>query len=67
MKSTRYTGEKWRKAVRRRNFLAKDLHDPRYGPRVKEEKHRHMLDEVHRKEAEDEYAFFKRNGLTTKE
>ena len=43
-----------RRVIRRRNFLAKELHEPRYGPRVVAEKRQHMLDELHEREAEEE-------------
>ena len=45
---------KERRVIRRRNFLAKELHESRYGPRVVQEKRQHMLDELHEKEAEEE-------------
>ena len=45
---------KQRRQIRRRNFLAKELHEGRYGPRVVAEKRRHKLDEIAEEEAEEE-------------
>lgn len=58
---------KQRRAVRRRNHIARDLRTPKYGPRIKESKKQHMIDELHEREAEDDYEHYKRIGLTAKE
>lgn len=49
---------KQRRQIRRRNFLAKELREPRFGPRVVREKKRHILDEIHEEEAEEELEEF---------
>ena len=65
--------DKRRKSQRRRNHIAKDLHTEKYGPRIRESKRQHMIDELHRKEMdvsgfdEEDYHFFKELGLGTKE
>jgi hypothetical protein len=54
--------------MRRRNFLARELHEPRYGPRIVEEKRKHKLDEIHEREAEEELDdFLHKIGKVTKE
>ena len=60
--------EKQRHANRRRNFFAKSLHEPRFGPRVVDEKRRHKLDAIHEREADEDLAdFINRLGLGEKE
>lgn len=65
---------KQRRAFRRRNHVARDLYTPKYGPRIKEGKREHLIDEIEAKEmsleareAEDEYHLLKEMGLTSKE
>lgn len=45
---------KERREHRRRNFYAKELHEPRFGPRVVQEKRRHKLDQLHEQESEEQ-------------
>ena len=59
--------QKQRRAQRRRNHIAKDLYTPKYGPRIRESKRQHLLDEIYDRELEDEYELYRRMGLTTKE
>lgn len=49
---------KQRKATRRRNHIAKDLRTPKYGPRIRELKKQHLIDEYHEQEAEEDLAEF---------
>jgi len=65
---------KQRRAFRRRNHFARDLYTPKYGPRGKESKKKHLIDEIEEHEmdveaasAHDEYDLHKDLGLTSKE
>lgn len=58
-------GEKQRRSVRRRNHIAKDLRTPKYDPRVIPSKRQHLIDEAHRREIDEEYAFYKKLGLSS--
>ena len=58
---------KQRREVRRRNHIARDLRTPKYGPRIRESKKQHLIDELHRQEMEDEYHFYKDLGLASKQ
>lgn len=61
-------GAKQRRAVRRRNHIARDLRTPKYGPRIRESKRQHLIDELHDEEAAMEaYEFEKGLGLVSKE
>lgn len=57
---------KQRRSVRRRNHLAKDLATPKYAPRVVEEKRTHKLDAIRKRDAEEEYHFYKTLGLSSR-
>ena len=59
---------KQRKETRRRNHIAKDLRTPKYGPRIREVKRQHLIDEYHEKECEEDLAeFMGRLGIGAKE
>jgi len=65
---------KQRRAFRRRNHIARDLYTPKFGPKIKEGKRNHLIDnieehemEIEAKEAEDQYHLLKDMGLTSKE
>ena len=45
---------KQRRAFRRRNHFARDLYTPKYGPRVKEGKKNHLIEELKDKDIEEE-------------
>lgn len=45
---------KQRRQIRRRNFLARELHEPRYGPRIVPDKRRFLIDKIHEDEADDD-------------
>ena len=62
----RYYG-KQRREQRRRNHVARDLYTPKYGPRIRESKRQHLIDDLHRKDLEEDYHFFKETGLAPKE
>ena len=67
MSGLRSYGEKQRRQVRRRNHVARDLHTPKYGPRIKESNKHHQIDELHEKDAEEElYWFMKELGFGEK-
>ena len=67
MKGLNGFSQKQRRAQRRRNHIARDLRTPKYGPRIKESKKQHLIDEAHQRDAEEEYWFYKTIGMTTKE
>lgn len=71
MSGLRSVEQKRRRAVRRINHVAKDLRLPQYGPRIRDTNRKHLIDELHEEEAEDEiYDFYhedKELGLTSKE
>ena len=55
------------KRWKQRNPIARDLvTGAKYGPRIRETKRQHMIDELHRQEADEEYWFYKELGLTGK-
>lgn len=70
---------KQRREFRRRNHVAKDLYTPKYGPKIRESKKHHLIDELHEEECleavhdyveeqdDSDYWFFKGLGLSTKE
>ena len=58
---------KQRRAQRRRNHIAKDLRTPKFGPRIKESKRQHLIDEIHQHEIDAEYHFYKELGMAGKE
>lgn len=65
---------KQRRAVRRRNHIARDLRTPKYGPRIKESNKHRLIDEIEVQEAEleardaqDYYHLDQEMGLTSKE
>lgn len=59
---------KQRREFRRRNHIARDLRTPKYGPRIKESKRRHLINELHEQEADEEvYELLKDIGLGAKE
>lgn len=60
---------KQRRAVRRRNHIARDLRTPKYGQRVKESNKHHLIDEIEVQEMDDEAEYWLKHeiGLTTKE
>lgn len=59
---------KERREFRRRNHIARDLHTSKYRARIKESKRRHLIDELHEQDAEEElYEFEKEIGLAPKE
>lgn len=65
---------KQRRAFRRRNHFARDLYTPKYGPKIREGKREHLIDEIEEHEmyleardAEDEYHLLREMGLTSKE
>ena len=59
---------KQRRSVRRRNHIARDLRTPKYGPRIRELKRQHLIDEYHEQEVEEELAeFMGRLGFGEKE
>jgi hypothetical protein len=45
---------KQRREFRRRNHIARDLRSPKYGPRIKEDKKDHLIEELEIQEAERE-------------
>lgn len=51
----------------KRNPVARDLAGAKYGPRIRETKRQHMIDELHRQECDEEYWFWKELGLGNKE
>lgn len=51
---------------KQRNPIAQDLGSAKYGPRIKEVKRCHLIDELHRREADDEYWQYKL-GMAPKE
>lgn len=58
-------GSKLRREVRRRNHIAKDLRTSKYRPRIRESNKHHLIDEVHEREADEDYWFYKKLGLTS--
>ncbi len=50
----------------RRNFIAKDLGTEKYALRVKEVKKKHLIDELHRDEMDEDYWKYKL-GMAPKE
>jgi hypothetical protein len=45
---------KQRRHVRRRNYLSRELHEPKFRQRIVEEKRKHKLDVIHEQEAEED-------------
>lgn len=56
-------GKKEKRAVRRRNHVAKDLASGKYRQRIKPSKKQHLIDEARKRD----YDFEKDIGLTSKE
>ena len=55
------------KRWKQRNPIARDLAGAKYGPRIRQTNRQHMVDELHRMEAEEEeYQFRKMMGLAGK-
>ena len=68
MNGMRSYGTKERRAVRRRNHIARDLRTPKYGPRIRESKRQHLIDELHARDVEEELGeFMGRLGIGPKE
>lgn len=67
MSGMKHYSPKERRSVRRRNHIARDLRTVKYGPRIRESKRQHIIDELHREEMEDDYHFFKELGFGDKE
>jgi hypothetical protein len=67
MSGLRSFGAKQRREVRRRNHIARDLRTPKYGPRIRESKRQHLIDELHRREMDEDYHDARELGLTSKE
>ena len=62
------TTRKQRREVRRRNHVARDLYTPKYGPRIRETKRQHLIDELHEQEIEEELdEFLGKLGIGAKE
>ena len=49
---------KQRREFRRRNHIARDLHSPKYGPRIKEPKKKHLVEELAERDLNDEMQEF---------
>jgi hypothetical protein len=50
---------KQRREIRRRNYVAKELRDRRFQQQVVRDKRKHLIDEIHEHEAEEDlYDFF---------
>ena len=61
---------KQRREFRRRNHIARDLRTPKYGPRIKEPKKKHLIEELTETELDEEldsYELGKDMGLASKE
>lgn len=77
MPGWRSVPNKQRREFRRRNHIARDLHSGKYGPRIRESKRRHWIDEAIERDLdeemqeyldkEEEYWFDKEMGLASKE
>ena len=45
---------KERREIRRRNFHAKELREQRFHQRIVKDKRKHLIDEIHEEEAEED-------------